>query len=103
MSENKLILFSRADCCLCESLEARLSCLPLDELHPPLKLYVKDIDGTDVTSAENARYSLEVPVLFFELENPFRRFELPRVSPRLSDEGLLKWLKKISQERIGSQ
>ena len=94
MSENKLILFTRVGCCLCKGLEDRLGGLPLDKLTPSLTLYVKDIDGVEVSSVENARYSLEVPVLLLELEHPLRRLELPRVSPRLSEEGLFMWLQK---------
>ncbi|AAP99457.1 MULTISPECIES: glutaredoxin family protein [Prochlorococcus] len=100
MRQNRLILFSRAGCCLCEGLEARLRKLALEHLTPPLTLSVIDIDGADVTSEENARYSLEIPVLFIELKSPVRRFELPRVSPRLTEEGLLNWLKKNLQEKM---
>ncbi len=100
MKENKLILFTRVGCCLCEGLEERLRNIPLDTMHPPVRLCVKDIDSKDVSFTENARYSLEVPVLLLELEHPLRIFQLPRVSPRLSEEGLLKWLEKTMQEII---
>ena len=100
MSGNKLILFSRVGCCLCKGLEEHLGSLPLTKLNPPLKLYVKDIDGLDVSSVENSRYSLEVPVLLLELEHPLRRLELPRVSPRLSEEELFKWLQKRLQKTL---
>jgi len=100
MIENKLILFSRDGCCLCEGLEARLKRIKLDQLMPPLKLFVRDIDGCDVQNLEKDLYSLEVPVLILELDMPLRRFELPRVSPRLSDEGLFKWLQKKTCEQL---
>ncbi len=99
MSENKLVLFSRVGCCLCEGLEERLKAIALHHIKPKLELSVKDIDGEDVSSDERSRYSLEVPVLFLELQKPLRRFELPRVSPRLSDEGLFKWIQKHIQEK----
>ena len=45
-----------------------------------------DIDHPQTPPEWKARYDLEVPVL--ALDNK----ELPRVSPRLSGDGLLKWL-----------
>ena len=63
MIEHKLILLTRSGCCLCEALEERLLKLSLDQFEIPLKLCVRDIDSKDVTKAETARYSLEVPIL----------------------------------------
>ena len=100
MSENKLILLSRAGCCLCEGLEDRLRNLELDQLTPPLKLSIRDIDGADVQNWERELYSLQVPVLLLVLERPLRQFELPRVSPRLSEEGLFHWLQKKIGEKL---
>ena len=100
MIEHKLILFTRVGCCLCEGLEERLWRLSLDQLEIPLKLCVRDIDSKDATKSEAARYSLEVPVLLLELSSPLRRFQLPRVSPRLEEEALLSWLQKIISEQI---
>ena len=101
MTEYKLILLTRKDCCLCEGLEERLDKLSLDELETPIKLCVRDIDSQDVSNADNARYSLEVPVLLLELDSPLIRFELPRVSPRLAEEALLSWLQKTIAGKIG--
>ena len=101
MSQNKLILFSRTGCCLCEGLEERLLKLSLDQLEIPIKLCVRDIDSKDVTKAEPARYSSEVPILLLELSSPLRRFELPRVSPRLDEEALFSWLQKTISKTIG--
>ena len=101
MTEHKLILLTRRDCCLCEGLEERLEKLSLDELETPIKLCVRDIDSQDVSNADNARYSLEVPVLLLELDSPLIRFELPRVSPRLAEEALLSWLQKTIAGKIG--
>ena len=81
-----LRLYSRQGCCLCAGLEERLRQLDLDSLQ--LTLTTVDIDHPDTPSEWKARYDLEVPVL--ELDNK----ELPRVSPRLSGDGLLKWLVK---------
>ena len=101
MIEHKLILLTRSGCCLCEGLEERLWKLPLDQIETPLKFCVRDIDSKDVTKAETARYALEVPILLLELSSPFRRFELPRVSPRLEEEALFSWLQKIISKTIG--
>ena len=79
-----LRLYSRQGCCLCAGLEERLRHLDLGSLD--LALVTVDIDHPDTSSECKARYDHEVPVL--ALNNK----ELPRVSPRLSGDGLLKWL-----------
>ena len=81
-----LRLYSRQGCCLCAGLEERLRQLDLDSLQ--LTLTTVDIDHPETPSKWKARYDLEVPVLALDQK------ELPRVSPRLSGEGLLKWLVK---------
>ena len=74
--------------------------LSLDDLDPPLKLLIRDIDGIDVQNCERDLYSLQVPVLLLELDQPFRRLELPRASPRLSEEGLFNWLQKNISNKL---
>ena len=81
-----LRLYSRQGCCLCAGLEERLRQLDLNSLQ--LVLVTVDIDHPETPSEWKARYDLEVPVLALDHK------ELPRVSPRLSDDGLLKWLVK---------
>jgi len=83
----ELILFSRHGCCLCEGLEQRLRALPLSDLD--LTLSVVDIDASGVSPDLRARYDLEVPVLRLESQ------DLPRVSPRLSADGLFNWLQRV--------
>ena len=85
----RLLLYSRAGCCLCEGLEQRLRDLNLEQGIHPLKLVVVDIDAPDCSALLRARYDLEVPVLVLE------ETELPRVSPRLSGDGLRNWLQKV--------
>ena len=82
----ELRLYSRAGCYLCAGLEDRLRKLDLGSLQ--LELITVDIDNPQTPSEWKARYDLEVPVLV--LDNK----ELPRVSPRLSGDGFLKWLCK---------
>ena len=85
----RLLLYSRAGCCLCDGLEQRLRDLNLEQGIHPLKLVVVDIDAPDCSALLRARYDLEVPVLLLE------EMELPRVSPRLSGDGLRNWLQKV--------
>ena len=81
-----LRLYSRQGCCLCAGLEERLRQLDLNSLQ--LVLVTVDIDHPETPSQWKARYDLEVPVLVLDHK------ELPRVSPRLSGNSLLKWLAK---------
>ena len=92
----RLLLYSRAGCCLCEGLEQRLRDLNLEQGIHPLKLVVVDIDAPDCSALLRARYDLEVPVLVLE------ETELPRVSPRLSGDGLRNWLQKVCAIEPGS-
>ena len=94
MEKSVLILYSRVGCCLCKGLENRLRSLSLECLDPPLSLCVMDIDSTQVSEVERARYELSVPVLCIAKEKFQQSIELPRVSPRLNNEGLFKWLQK---------
>ena len=86
MNKNKLVLLSRSGCCLCKGLEERIGNVSLESFIPSLVLCVVNIDEPDVPEDIKARYSLEVPVLLLESSSPLRRFELPRVSPRLDEE-----------------
>jgi len=83
---HELTLYSRTGCCLCEGLESRLQDLDLVGLSITLK--VIDIDAKGTPQELKARYDLEVPVLALDGS------ELPRVSPRLTGEGLLNWLQR---------
>ena len=82
----QLTLYSRTGCCLCEGLESRLR--DLDLLGLSITLTVIDIDAPGIPQELQARYDLEVPVLAID------GCELPRVSPRLTGEGLLNWLQR---------
>ena len=80
----ELCLYSRQGCCLCEGLEHRLRTLELSEID--LDLEVVDIDAPTTPKELRVRYDMEVPVL------ALAGTELPRVSPRLSGDGLRHWL-----------
>ena len=83
---HELTLFSRTGCCLCEGLGTRLRALELVGMS--IKLTVIDIDAPGTPQDLKARYDLEVPVLALD------GCDLPRVSPRLTGEGLLNWLQR---------
>ena len=83
---HELTLYSRTGCCLCEGLESRLKDIDLVGLS--ITLTVIDIDASGTPHELKARYDLEVPVLALDGS------ELPRVSPRLTGEGLLNWLQR---------
>tara|TARA_B100001094_G_C18107431_1_gene759188 strand:- start:978 stop:1286 length:309 start_codon:yes stop_codon:yes gene_type:complete len=92
----QLTLFSRKGCCLCEGLEQRLKDIDLSRFEPPLSLEVIDIDGPGIEPDLRIRYDLEVPVLALQGK------PLPRVSPRLSGEGLFNWLQRLCSTIAGS-
>ena len=92
----RLWLYSRHGCCLCEGLEERLRSLDLAALDPPLQLEVIDIDAAGVDPGLKARYDFEVPVLALSVG------ALPRVSPRLSGDGLFTWLQRACVAALGS-
>ncbi|WP_320668183.1 glutaredoxin family protein [Prochlorococcus sp. MIT 1307] len=102
MSDLFLILYSRKGCCLCEELARRLTCLPLEELIPPIKLRVIDIDAADTPKELCARYDTQVPVMLLGTSDLKKMVELPRVSPRMNSEGLFLWLQKIITKTMGS-
>jgi len=81
----ELVLYSRRGCCLCTGLEERLRAL-----QPAPQLQVIDVDGSP---ALQARFGLEVPVLAVARASGEPRL-LPRVSPRLTGDGLVRWLQQ---------
>ena len=91
---HELTLYSRTGCCLCEGLESRLKNIDLVGLSITLK--VIDIDAAGTPQELKARYDLEVPVLALDGS------ELPRVSPRLTGEGLLNWLQRCLSTALGT-
>ena len=94
MNSEVLILFSRKGCCLCEALEGRLSNISLTNLNPPLVLSIVDIDSKEVSPDIQRKYTNLVPVIVLESNKLSRKFELPRVSPRLKEDLLLSWIQK---------
>ena len=94
MNSEVLILFSRKGCCLCETLEKKLSTISLIDLNPPIVLSIIDIDNKEVSIDIKRKYTNEVPVLVLDSNKLSRKIELPRVSPRLKEDLLLSWIQK---------
>tara|TARA_B100000700_G_C14346118_1_gene534999 strand:- start:168 stop:479 length:312 start_codon:yes stop_codon:yes gene_type:complete len=94
MNSEVLILFSRKECCLCETLEKKLSNINLTNLNPPLELSIVDIDSKEVPNDIQKKYTNEVPVLVLDYRELLMKIELPRVPPRLKEDLLLSWIQK---------
>ena len=94
MNTEILILYSRKGCCLCETIEKKLSNLPLHILKPSLVLSIVDIDSKKVPSDIQMKYTNEVPIMILESTKLSKKIEFPRVSPRLKEDMLLSWIQK---------
>ena len=94
MNSEVLILYSRKGCCLCETLEKKLSNICLNSLKPSLALSIVDIDSPKVPSSIQVKYTNLVPVIILDSTKLLKKIELPRVSPRLKEDMLLSWIQK---------
>ena len=94
MNSEVLILYTRKGCCLCQTLEKKLSSIVLEDLNPSLILSIVDIDSKKVPLDIQMKYNNEVPVMVLESSILSKRIELPRVSPRIKDDILLSWIQK---------
>jgi hypothetical protein len=82
----RLILYSKPGCHLCEGLQEKLV---------QIKTLSFELEIRDITTDDNwfTVYQYEIPVLYF-VTNEGREQPIPRPSPRLSVEGLEKFLGK---------
>ena len=94
MNSEVLILYSRKDCCLCKTLEKKLSNICLKKLKPSIVLSIVDIDSKKVSLDIQMKYTNEVPVIVLDSNLLLKKIELPRVSPRLKEDMLLSWIQK---------
>ncbi len=94
MNPEVLILYSRKGCCLCQTLEKKLSSICLDNLNPSIVFSIVDIDSKKVPLGIQKKYTNEVPVIVLDSTRLLKKIELPRVSPRLKEDMLLSWLQK---------
>lgn len=82
-----LVLYSKPNCCLCEALLSKLQ--KVQEIAPDLELTLTVRDILQNPHWEQ-RYALTVPVLFWQ----DTAIELPRFSPRSTEETIAKLLRK---------
>ena len=94
MNSEVLILYTRKGCCLCQTLEEKLSNICLENLNPSITLSIVDIDSEKVSLDIQMKYTNEVPVVVLDSTRLSKKIELPRVSPRLKEEMLLSWIQK---------
>ena len=94
MNSEVLILYSRKGCCLCQTLEEKLSNICLEKLNPSIILSIVDIDSKKVSIDIKMKYTNEVPVMVLDSSRLLKKFELPRISPRLKEDMLLSWIQK---------
>ena len=94
MNSDVLIFYTRKGCCLCQALEKKLSNICLEKLKPPILLSIVDIDSKKVSLDIQMKYTNEVPVMLLDSTRLLKKFELPRVSPRLNEDMLLSWIQK---------
>ena len=94
MNSEVLILYSRQGCCLCQTLEEKLSNICLEKLNPSIVLSIVDIDSKKVSIDIQMKYTNEVPVMVLDSSVLLNKFELPRISPRLKEDMLLSWIQK---------
>ena len=94
MNSEVLILYSRKGCCLCQTLEEKLSNICLEKLNPSIVLSIVDIDSKKVSIDIQMKYTNEVPVMVLDSSRLLNKFELPRISPRLKQDMLLSWIQK---------
>ena len=94
MNSEVLILYSRKGCCLCQTLEKKISRICLENLNPSMVLSIVDIDSKKVSLDIHMKYKNEVPVMVLDSNRLLKKIELPRVSPRLKKDMLLSWIQK---------
>ena len=94
MNLEVLILYSRKDCCLCQTLEKKLSNICLENLNPSIALSIVDIDSEKVSLDIQMKYTNEVPIIVLDSTKLLKKIELPRVSPRLKEDMLFSWIQK---------
>ena len=94
MNSEILVLYSRKGCCLCQTLEEKLSNICLRDLKPSIVLSIIDIDSEKVSLDIKMKYTNEVPVIVLDSTRLLKKIELPRVSPRLKEDMLLSWIQK---------
>ena len=94
MNSEVLVLYSRKGCCLCQTLEKKLSNICLEKLNPSIVLSIVDIDSKKVPLDIQMKYTNDVPVIVLDSTKLLKKIEFPRVPPRLKEDILLSWIQK---------
>ena len=100
MNSEVLILYTRKGCCLCQTLEKKLSNIYLDNLDPSIALSIVDIDSETVSLDIQMKYTNEVPVIALDSNLLLKKLELPRVPPRLKEDMLFYWIQTVSYTHL---
>ena len=90
----KIFIFVRKGCCLCETLKNKLTKINFKEIKSKLEINEIDIDRFDLYQDKYKKFDHEVPVVAIKESTSQNFIELPRISPRLNDDQLKKWLEK---------
>ena len=94
MNSEVLILYTRKGCCLCQTLERKLSNISVKNLNPSIAISILDIDSNKVPLDIQLKYTNEVPVMVLDSTKLLKKIEFPRVSPRLKEDMLLSWIQR---------
>ena len=92
MNSEVLILYTRKGCCLCQTLEKKLSNICIENLNPSIVLSIVDVDSKKVSIDIQMKYTNEVPIMVLDSTILLKKIELPRVSPRIKEDMLLNWI-----------
>ena len=79
---------------MCQTLEEKLSNICLEKLNPSIILSIIDIDSKKVSLDIQMKYTNDVPVIVLDSTRLLKKFQLPRVSPRLREDMLFSWIQK---------
>ena len=90
----RVFIFVRKACCLCETLKNKLTKINFKEIKPKFEINEIDIDRFDLYQEKYKKFDHEVPVVAIKERTSQKFIELPRISPRLKDDQLKKWLEK---------
>ena len=90
----KILIFVRKGCCLCETIKNKITKINLEEIKSKLEINEIDIDRFDLYQDKYKKFDNEVPVVSIEESKSQKIIDLPRISPRLKDDQLKKWLEK---------
>ena len=90
----KIFIFVRKGCCLCETLKNKLTKINFKEIKPKLEINEIDIDRFDLYQDKYKKFDHEVPVVAIKESMSQKFIAFPRISPRLKDDQLKKWLEK---------